>query len=462
MKKRMIMLLAAALLVVTGCKKDDKNPNDGKMIFNAGIANGNAKTEINDVNISWIQGDVVKINGVDFTADRSGAVTTLSSESEVEKLEGYYHAYFPASISSKELSSTQTYNGKSLSGVNPMYAKSETTDLTFHSICALVELDVTGSGIVISINVSADQPLRGSFEIDGNEESGYYAKINENKGEGGTLTLTCGAGVSLSTEATSFYIALPANEYTNLKFTINDNDDNKKEVEIGSKTLVHNTLYTRSVEFVSASTHAYVDLGLPSGLLWATCNVGANSPEEYGDYFAWGETSPYYSNQNPITWKDGKLGGYCWQSYCENLDFVEWNPVPYGNDNILTCEYDAASVNWGGEWKMPTNEDWQELIDNTESEWTNLNGVYGQLFTSKIENHIGAMLFLPASGCFNGTTISRFGDAGGYWSSSLFSSHPYTYNAYIISFASDMDVNPPFYYERFDGFSIRPVHPATK
>ena len=83
-----------------------------------------------------------------------------------------------------------------------------------------------------------------------------------------------------------------------------------------------------------------VDLGLPSGLKWATFNVGATAPEGYGDYFAWGETEPYYSSQTPLTWKTGKETGYSWQSYCGASDFTEWSTAPYdATTNILKPEF---------------------------------------------------------------------------------------------------------------------------
>ena len=127
-------------------------------------------------------------------------------------------------------------------------------------------------------------------------------------------------------------------------------------------------------------THEYVDLGLPSGTLWATCNVGANAPEEYGDYFAWGETAP----------KDV----YNWSTYqyYDGSNLAKYT----GSDGLTTLlpEDDAATTNWGNEWRMPTKEEWQELLDNTTNKWTTQNGVNGRLFTGSNGNS----LFLPAVG----------------------------------------------------------------
>ena len=125
--------------------------------------------------------------------------------------------------------------------------------------------------------------------------------------------------------------------------------------------------------------HAYVDLGLPSGLKWATCNVGATKPEEYGDYFAWGDTVPYYSSQDPLTWREKKTG-YKWASYtwCEgssNTMTKYCNNGDYGYNGFtdskttLDPEDDAASYQWGGSWRMPTEADWGELLNRNNCKW---------------------------------------------------------------------------------------------
>ena len=124
--------------------------------------------------------------------------------------------------------------------------------------------------------------------------------------------------------------------------------------------------------------HEYVDLGL--SVKWATCNVGATKPEEFGDYFAWGETAPYYSSLNPLTWKTGKEGGYTYTSYPgfkELTEFTEWDPAPYDENNILLSDYDAATANWKGVWRMPTQEELHELMDENNCKWdltTDYNG----------------------------------------------------------------------------------------
>ena len=261
MRRNMIMLLAAALMIVTGCKKDNNNANGEKMTFSAGFDNGSAKTEINGLDMSWNKGDAVMINGKTFTADQSGRNTTLSGEKTYQE-GGLYKAYFPASMydnGTLTLPATQTYNGKNLSGVNPMYAQSENTNLTFSNLCAMVKLQLTGSKTVKEIRVSADQPLSGEFEI-AESGSNYKAVMKSQTGNAG-VTLNCGDGVDLST-SNVFYVALPEGDYTNLKFFVVTTDNMCTSIDIVSATLVANNIHdlVRTPEFHTIITPTSVDI----------------------------------------------------------------------------------------------------------------------------------------------------------------------------------------------------------
>ena len=160
-----------------------------------------------------------------------------------------------------------------------------------------------------------------------------------------------------------------------------------------------------------------VDLGLPSGTLWASCNVGATTPEGYGDYFAWGEVEPYYSNLDPLTWKSGKEAGYTWASYKYSTDLGGNSFSKYtGSDySVLQPEDDAARQNWGLNWRMPTNAELQELFDNTDREWTTINGVNGLKLKKKTDASV--FIFLPSGVGFNDTTPLVNYARGEYWSS---------------------------------------------
>ena len=171
----------------------------------------------------------------------------------------------------------------------------------------------------------------------------------------------------------------------------------------------------KEVSFVESDEHEYVDLGLPSGTKWATCNVGANSPEEYGDYFAWGETKPK-STYDWSTYKWCNGSSKTMTKYCTRSDYG-YNGF---TDNLteLQPEDDAATANWGSGWQMPSLAQIQELKNSsyTTSEWTQLNGVYGRKVTSKSN---GNSIFLPAAGYRWYGELEFAGSRGEYWSSSL-------------------------------------------
>ena len=196
--------------------------------------------------------------------------------------------------------------------------------------------------------------------------------------------------------------------------------------------------------------HEYVDLGLPSGTLWATCNIGATTPEGYGDYFAWGETkakSDYnwekykyakgYYNEYPLLTK------YCTDDYYGENGFVD-------NLTLLQPSDDAATANWGRDWRMPTLEEWKELRDNTTRIWTSQNGVYGKLFTGPNGN----TLFLPAAKRQEEGLDFNY-SFGCYWSSTLDEGSPGC--AIIFTFQERESVYEISSYYRCYGLSVRAV-----
>ena len=202
-----------------------------------------------------------------------------------------------------------------------------------------------------------------------------------------------------------------------------------------------------------------IDLGL--SVKWASFNLGASKPEEYGDYFAWGEMEPYYEpgyaqSDNPV-WKAGKSGGYDWSSYkwCNGSEItlakynVDDSFGTVDNKTVLDTENDAAHVNWGGSWRMPTDKECEELMSECTWTWTSENGVDGE----KVTGPNGNSIFLPAAGYRLGTGLYSAGAKGFYWSSSLNTGFPP--GAYFVFFYSD-DVFR-YHGERCGGHSVRPV-----
>ena len=163
--------------------------------------------------------------------------------------------------------------------------------------------------------------------------------------------------------------------------------------------------------------HDYVDLGLRSGTLWATCNVGAETPESYGDYFAWGEIQPKtVYDWNTYAYSNGDYNQLT--KYCPQSDFG-YNGF---TDNLKTLEPsdDAATANWGEGWRTPTYSDWVELLSKCTPTKTTRNGVNGCLFTARNGNSI----FLPAAGSLSDEVLDHVGDNGSYWSSSIVKAFP--------------------------------------
>ena len=221
----------------------------------------------------------------------------------------------------------------------------------------------------------------------------------------------------------------------------------------------------------SSSSHipeGAVDLGL--SVLWASCNLGASSPEEYGDYYAWGEVIPYYSDghsqDDPCSsWQDRSdhpiTAGYHWSSYkwCNGsgTTLTKYNnSSSYGtvdNKTQLELSDDAARAELGGAWCIPTRDNFKELVENCTSEWKTLDGKYGRKFTSKKSGYTDKWIFLPAAGYRTGTYLVGPGSNGYYWSSSLYEGD----SSRFLYFSSG---NVAYYGKgpRCCGNSVRPVY----
>ena len=206
-------------------------------------------------------------------------------------------------------------------------------------------------------------------------------------------------------------------------------DTSATSAEESDKTVINDEVTVLADSFMSQEMyngHEYVDLGL--SVKWATCNVGALLPSDYGDYFAWGEVKPkeeYIESNRENLW--------------QNIGDVSGNP-----------KYDAARANWGGSWRMPTQAEMQELIDKCTWIWTSQEGRNGYKVTSKINSN---SIFLPAAG-LRGSSLYGIGELGNYWSSTPDESN--IYGAYYLYFLRGGSYYPSLYL-RYYGFSVRPV-----
>ena len=225
-----------------------------------------------------------------------------------------------------------------------------------------------------------------------------------------------------------------------------------------------------------AGAHEYVDLGLPSGTLWATCNIGASKPEEFGDYFAWGETEPHYTVVgNDTIWKEGYEAGYSYSNYkyCMGTDNTltkyqtqSDEPFNYGYNgfidgiNVLESSDDAATMNWGGKWRIPTYDELVELLlydTYCTREQTKVNNVDGILVTSKSN---GNSVFFPIAGQYRGTTKYIFENWFPIPANELSTQESQSCYIGALEYEWDFGFHPGNYIERCNGYTIRPVLPA--
>ena len=305
----------------------------------------------------------------------------------------------------------------------------------------------TENGEVVSTNanytfsVTDNRTLVANFTI-----LTYTVSVSANPSNGGSVS----GGGTFPASSTATLTATANPDYAFTKWTENgytvSTDANYTFTVTSDRTLVAN--------FEGAfNGHVYVDLGLPSGTLWATCNVGATTPESYGDYFAWGETTPK-SNYDWTTYK------YCHGSYDQITKYC--NNATYGyngftdNLTVLLPSDDAATANWGDGWRTPTENEWNELWQNTTSTWTTQNGVNGFLFTARNGNRV----FLPAAGGRYESSLGGAGNWGYYWTSNLFT-YDYPGSVAVGNFIAETFQGTEVG-ERCKGYTVRPVYTPRK
>ena len=238
-----------------------------------------------------------------------------------------------------------------------------------------------------------------------------------------------------------------AKDYSSAGYKSEKETKNEKQRKNTNKSVVksQNKKGNTVVNNNKLNGHEYVDLGLPSGTKWATCNVGASKPEEYGNYYAYGETT----TKDSYVWKTyiyckgskNTLTKYCYDANYGNNKFTDKLTTLQSSD-------DAATANWGVGWRMPTYDEQNELKNNCTVTWTTQNGVNGRLFTGPNGNSI----FLPPAGYRVGSGFYYAGSSGFYWSSSLGSDD--TVRARYLSFHSDGWYGSIY---RYYGLTVRAV-----
>lgn len=234
-------------------------------------------------------------------------------------------------------------------------------------------------------------------------------------------------------------------------------------VDVSDVTMLVDLILNPTVPSTATNGHEYVDLGLPSRTLWATCNVGANYPQGFGDYFAWGETTGYYGGRTDCTWNTYKWCNgdeYSFTKYCGNSERGDNGFV----DNLTSLELadDAARANWGGNWRTPTPEEWEELCNPKNCTWTaykydneEFNGISGYKVESNKEGYEGRFIFLPAAGSVSNSEFSATNNIGIYMSSDLATDYQSVAHSFFFNVWAYTDPNG--HDERCKGMSVRPV-----
>lgn len=515
---KIAFLLSASLLA--GCSSEDSLEEASVREIRAtlnGFQLGESLTRT-QYNISeakgfetvWATGDVLgiyPIGGDQVSFPISDGVGTTSAKfdggSWALRGEYKYAAYYPFSTDFYTTDQTaipvsflgQVQNGNNttshLAAVDFMAAagtqpsSNGSVNLSFNHVGCFLRMQFTmpKAGTFTSVTIATDG---GNFTTEGtvNLAAATPALSATSTDTKLTLDLTNVKTTADNQTITLYMMVAPGNlSSSNLTFTVQDNAGKSYSKTAAGKNMIATYAYNYSLTLETIGTggstggggwddssdsyngHAYVDLGLPSGLKWATMNVGATTPEGYGDYFAWGETEPYYTAGHAYdtpcsNWKTGKTG-YNWASYkwCNgSYTMTKYCDQPYSstfdNKTVLDFEDDAARQNWGGSWRMPTIEEFHELYKKCIWEWTTLNNVNGY----KLTGSNGNWIFLPAAGARFNEIITNYSTSGYYWSSFRSKSSQSNIQEYarMLSFSSG-DFDDADGRLRHYGQSVRPV-----
>lgn len=440
--KRILFMISLLALAAVSCSKEQMTVGSvGTMSISATTDGADTRTSLSkngqSYDVVWSAGDRIIVQPKnpnaqssfwDFTLE-SGEGTTngtftgngsinWSNYSQVEAYYGISDGW------NKEWPSIQHYFGEDVISDSPMVCMMDTEGVE-------PQLHFVNMGGILRLLVKGPRNVRQITITTGNDCCGDITSVSSagvvSVSGGKSITLeTGGEGVAVSPEGTVFNIAMPAKSYSDVSIKVKDNNGGEyvKTLKTGKTLDIERSKITEaSVTFDSHMGHKFVDLGLPSGLLWATCNVGAAQPQDYGRYYAWGETEDL--GLVNFGWDKYKWSGNTERTLTKYCTRSEYGEV----DNLTTLlpEDDAAHVNWGGNWRMPTEEELIEMIDNCPHELTTEYGgvaIIGYIFYKKktgssyyslSDPHI----FLPAAGAREEYGLQYQGEDGYYWTSTV-------------------------------------------
>lgn len=344
----------------------------------------------------------------------------------------------------------------------PTVAKSSSLSLAFWNICGGIKFFVSRNDIKsVTFKGNNNEPLAGKVRVSfGTDGTPVVQEVIDAKAE---VTLVAPDGGTFKVGEYYYISVLPAALQNGFTMTFHKADSKGIVTSNNAQTVKRSTfgvlknIDAKVPEWERTVVESeWVDLGL--SVKWATCNVGATKPEEYGNYFAWGELNPK-SVYDVSTYNYFSNGEYKCTKYCPKYQTYYWNGQGEpDNKTVLDPEDDVAHVLLGDKWRIPTLEEKNELINNCSLTWTsnyNGTGVAGMIVTSKMTGFTDKSIFLPASGSRSGTSINGFGTNCNYWSSSLDINTPP--NAYGLSYYSPSNI----FWDgatRSVGCSVRPVY----
>lgn len=426
--KRIILIAAAAasILLFFSCQKELSHVKVSEPLEFTGtigdIQNPETKTTLTvDRKVNWVEGDEISVNGIIYTASPTSTDPTVATftrkEQAAQDPTAIYHAYYPAELygdGTPKLQEVQTFVAGCINN-GPMYAESNTTFLSFHNICALLEITVKNTITVKNIKVSSDLAMNGAFTVI--DDKAVISGTGELTEADKSVTLDCGAGVA----GTTFHIAVPAGDYSgqNLKITVTDTADEEREMltnQSASIIIEANTIYSFSFkESIAPIFPGYEMKAISFGNLWvAPVNCEYDDDESnyypYGLLYQWGRKygqgyhDDDFSDPTYPSTVSGTLRSFQLSSMAEgNQDTTALN-FYYNN----TCWYQGSKKKdkWLPEncpcpdgWRLPTSAEFTLWISSaTKKEWIYNGGPNSDLAGCLLTTSAGEQIFLPAAG----------------------------------------------------------------
>jgi len=441
--KKVIVLMCAALAVLVSCAKEN-NPEStvGKKVTITAYADSPTKTHIFDnsqggKSVAWVSGDAISLffnsgdkgggkfvtNDTDVVAEFTGTLTSAVGSLEATGGKAYFWGLYPynAAASCDGNSVTTTLSHNQVSPANQVsnnllvtIGRSENLSIYFRNTLAVVGFTVAKNDIAsLTFSGNNDEAVAGEFQISFDEEGNVVCTPTENKAIRITVTPEDAAHFS-PYDQTYYFAIIPGTFSKGYTISYMDVDGKVGSYSTSDPITFDKAYYTltpkdRYVEY----DYSFVDLGL--SVRWATCNLGANNPDEFGLYYQWGDVYGYYSDSWCFDWST-----YKWCNGTENT-LTKYNYSRYfGTEDYITemqGEDDAVNKAYKSKGRLPYEKDWNELRNSSNCSWTwtTLNGVKGYKVQSKMAGFTDKWIFLPAAGYRTGNALHGSGTDGNYW-----------------------------------------------